>query len=199
MKNIVLLALLFGLSLNCFSQAPQATVADGGISIKINTSWNTVAYLLDYTYTFTATQLHVKACYHVTPLLMEVSLEDNLFVPTNDPTGHEIVLSIYATETADGCDYSADGTLIYVPLSTTDYVLSSNTDVKIFPNPSNGLLKVAIGDHRLVALQFYNLIGQLLRTSSNLDNDISEFQNGTYLVVITTDTGTFSKKLVIQK
>jgi hypothetical protein len=80
--------------------------------------------------------------------------------------------------------------------------------VEIYPNPANDLIKIEIEQEYSsdVNIEFLDILGRKVKsiTEYNLKNKIveintSEFQNGIYLVKISTDKGSIMKKIVVEK
>ncbi|MEP1487729.1 MAG: spondin domain-containing protein [Algibacter sp.] len=88
-------------------------------------------------------------------------------------------------------------------LSTND--LSTIEDIKIFPNPSKGNLSISnIQNIDLKTIEIYNLIGKLVKqiptskNSANINLNISDINNGIYLLKLSTVSGlSKTKKIVV--
>jgi PKD repeat protein/subtilisin family serine protease len=72
---------------------------------------------------------------------------------------------------------------------------SGLSEFSIFPNPTNGLVKV-ISSEKVVLIELFDISGKLLLATSELNFDISNFSDGIYLLHITTSRGTVNSKLV---
>ncbi len=77
-------------------------------------------------------------------------------------------------------------------------------NIKIFPNPSNEFIYIAFGESNIVkSIEISDLTGKILKTVSIKQPDsqitipISDLTTSTYLVIIRTGQGTFSKKIEI--
>jgi hypothetical protein len=112
---------------------------------------------------------------------------------TSGQTYHPVQAgNYYAVANNNGC-YSPPSNILNISLLTIgDYNLSQ---VKIFPNPTSGLLTLDWGMQSVnVKLDVYNLNGQGLlheevRNQSRKVVNLSNFANGTYFVVIRDENG----------
>jgi len=76
----------------------------------------------------------------------------------------------------------------------------------MYPNPSNGVLNITLSNSSINAnIDIYDMQGRLmfnrenLSGSSNTPLDLQDLQNGTYLMVIRTNEGVGTSRIVIQK
>lgn len=199
MKKIILLFFLFAIQANCMSQI-QATATNvaGGINVHVQSNWYSATSFIGHTYSITENTIHISACYHVTVLQLMTELHQDLFIPTNESTNYNIVLTIYNSEIHNVCDYSTVLETTSVPLSNNEFNATSNI-IKIFPNPSHGTLKIDANNKKIHSVKIYNMVGQLLKNFMTLENDISDLEDGTYLVILDTENGVLSKKLILKK
>jgi hypothetical protein len=75
----------------------------------------------------------------------------------------------------------------------------------IYPNPSNGALKVTLSNHSHNAvIDIYDMQGRLVfnrggfTNSGNIALDLQDLENGTYVLVIRTNEGSGNSRIVIQ-
>ncbi len=153
-------------------------------------------YNLEHTYTINGNQINLSTCYHITPLLMITNLNENFFIPTPDAGTYVVNLTIYSSLTAPACDYSTIQDTRTLSNANFNF---SNADIQLFPNPTNGPLQIEIGNLSLNSIKFYDTIGKLVKVSNDLNSNISDMQNGIYYVVLETETGTVTKKIILQK
>jgi hypothetical protein len=80
-------------------------------------------------------------------------------------------------------------TLYFSQASIKNYTTNSN--VKLFPNPNNGLFNLSInqfGNEKTNRIEIYNMIGECVHrqiaTSPNCQIDVSNLSNGTYIIKI---------------
>ena len=89
---------------------------------------------------------------------------------------------------------------IELPISTTIATEISN-NTKLYPNPTKGILNIEGIEGSTV--EIFNNLGQLVVSKTNTSNletiDMSNFDNGTYIVRITTGDKVAVKKVNIQK
>jgi D-alanyl-D-alanine carboxypeptidase len=75
-----------------------------------------------------------------------------------------------------------------------------NGNIHIYPNPSNGMLKVDVGNINATAIMIHHLLGELVLTMSfNQGNvDLTSLPSGTYVITVISDEKEFRKKIIIQ-
>ena len=100
--------------------------------------------------------------------------------------------TFYDTEINDGCD--AGGILGSEEIS--------KEAVSIYPNPSTGEFTVSIADGQLQSLEIFNLAGKAVSFSQRSNGsatqiDLQEKASGVYLIKITSDQGSSTKRLII--
>lgn len=76
--------------------------------------------------------------------------------------------------------------------------------VKVFPNPSNGMLNISLGETQGAAnVQVFNAAGELVKNTQTSGSnatilDLTRVPGGIYMVKVTTDTGTVVRKVTIE-
>jgi hypothetical protein len=79
--------------------------------------------------------------------------------------------------------------------------LSEAISIAIYPNPTNGEVNISSATN-IGSVSVFNMFGQKLFSTvvnkSNTMLDLSSYENGVYLLSITTRKGTLSQKLIIQ-
>ncbi len=76
---------------------------------------------------------------------------------------------------------------------------SSNVEsVAIVPNPATNVINIT-GINSLVNVEVLNLAGSIVLESTNSKIDVDNLSNGIYLVRVTTESGVYTKKVVIKK
>jgi CubicO group peptidase (beta-lactamase class C family) len=66
----------------------------------------------------------------------------------------------------------------------------------IQPNPTEGLVKIEIQNHLIKHVEIYDLLGRLVKETSENQFDLSNYLNGTYFVKVKTDKGFYFSKLL---
>lgn len=104
----------------------------------------------------------------------------------------------------NGVTYS-NGNAIGVRLLMNGGWLSINEntlkDIKIYPNPSNGIINIQSNQVDNYTIEVYDLVGNLIFKTTKQGNstlDLSGFVNGVYVVKISTKEDSVSKRIVIQ-
>jgi hypothetical protein len=81
----------------------------------------------------------------------------------------------------------------------------NNQQMKLWPNPAHEILNLDIYDREEAesTINIYNSTGQLVHSESLFENnkqlDISNFNNGFYFLMITSERGVYNQKFTIQK
>lgn len=74
-------------------------------------------------------------------------------------------------------------------------------DVNIYPNPSNGIVNIKSNHNDEFIIDVYDVVGNLLFTANKQGNtviDLSLFGNGIYIINLSNETNSISKRVVIQ-
>jgi len=84
-------------------------------------------------------------------------------------------------------------------LSTNDIIFEK--DFNIFPNPSTSMLNISLNQFDVNSkIEVFNILGSKIFTCSTYSNrisiDASKWQNGFYLVKLTSDNGSITKRFV---
>lgn len=86
-------------------------------------------------------------------------------------------------------------------LSKNSLQLISNDNIKVFPNPANSIL--TIESERNSDISIFNMLGQEIITITNSEQyqkiDVSNIENGTYIVKITNNNTSVNKRIIISK
>jgi len=74
----------------------------------------------------------------------------------------------------------------------------ATSEINIYPNPTTGLLNVT--NAKDATINVYNTVGALVKTVSNTNTvDLSDVQNGTYIVKVITNNNVVVKNIVLAK
>ena len=111
----------------------------------------------------------------------------------------------YSIGTLDGDDtYPARNISEKVPISIVPVGVKRylKEQVSIYPNPASDVLSIDVGDVEAGSLKLYNIVGQLQveqAFDSRLNTmEISAYPSGTYFLKVSTEAGSFSKKVLIK-
>jgi titin len=80
--------------------------------------------------------------------------------------------------------------------------ITSNKGFSVYPNPASSEIEVSIGQEAVSSIEIYNLLGEMIYTTSNVKQqttneiDISSFPVGAYFIEIKTEKGYEIKKFV---
>ena len=88
---------------------------------------------------------------------------------------------------------------ITVDLGIDNYL---QNQLSVYPNPASSIINIELKESRAGKIILYDCNGRVLESENLTDNrhliDISNFANGFYLLQITSDKGTISKRIVKQ-
>ena len=112
----------------------------------------------------------------------------------------EIYKTVEGSITVDKSDITEDVNL----LNTTGLALNAAKTIKMYPNPTNGILHLNLGEtgSKQVTVQITNIIGKVLYENKLVNNpgetelDLSGFNNGVYFVKVIGDGFENSVKVV---
>src|SRR5690554_4387186 len=99
----------------------------------------------------------------------------------------------YVTQTLGGCTSAA----LAVTVSTLGVADFQKMKIKLYPNPTNGLLYIETSQE-IQSYEVYNLIGQRLLSGSFTGSiDMKDISKGTYIIKLTIPTGeVFTEKVI---
>ncbi|MFQ3326007.1 MAG: hypothetical protein ACJASM_001564 [Salibacteraceae bacterium] len=74
----------------------------------------------------------------------------------------------------------------------------SISSISFYPNPTNGIVKIAGLSNEITALRVLNIRGEAIETALNTENefDLSEASNGVYFISISTANKTITKRII---
>ncbi|AXG68183.1 hypothetical protein KORDIASMS9_00373 [Kordia sp. SMS9] len=100
---------------------------------------------------------------------------------------------IYAVDKA--FNYSNELIVSDATLSIND---AETTTFRLYPNPSKGTLNIQTNTIGSVSVNMYDMLGKEVFTANNVTNsiDISNLNNGMYIVKISTNDGSITKKII---
>uniref|UniRef100_UPI00106B3D63 leucine-rich repeat domain-containing protein n=1 Tax=Flavobacterium psychrophilum TaxID=96345 RepID=UPI00106B3D63 len=71
--------------------------------------------------------------------------------------------------------------------------------LKIYPNPVSEILNIALQEGlHLQKVNFYNTLGQLIKTTNHSEINVSSFAKGNYFLEVMTNQGKATKTIIIQ-
>ncbi|WP_415578814.1 T9SS type A sorting domain-containing protein, partial [Flavobacterium psychrophilum] len=132
-------------------------------------------------------------CHITSPLVINKNVFDNVTQSNcalNVPTGTQAVYQAAAVWK----DFSPiSGSL----LSNHSFAIESN--LKIYPNPVSEILNIALQEGlQLEKVNFYNTLGQLIKTTNHSEINVSSFAKGNYFVEVMTNQGKATKTIIVQ-
>lgn len=88
-------------------------------------------------------------------------------------------------------------TLINNPVGITENTISEEL-ITVYPNPTNGLVRIEIPNQTIQNIKVYDLQGQLIKETIENQFDLSNLSNGTYFIKAKTKQATYDYKLIKQ-
>ena len=70
---------------------------------------------------------------------------------------------------------------------------NQDSDITIYPNPTNGLLYI---DYDITNVEIYNILGQLVKETKENVIDLSAQEAGTYILKVITPSGVVTKQII---
>ena len=105
-------------------------------------------------------------------------------------------LVIRATSDNQYVDFEIDVTINFVPDGIEENEIVT---ISIYPNPAHDIIFVgANNDLPVQNIQLYNIAGQLVMTSNELEINVSELPEGVYFVAVFTENQKFVERIVIK-
>ena len=82
----------------------------------------------------------------------------------------------------------------YVGIKTEQ---AKDLEVKVYPNPSNNLLTVKVGDlENILEIKIYNEVGAIVKEQNEKTVNVSRLNNGVYFMKIKTEKGFYHKRFL---
>ena len=169
-----------------FTQTPTAAgsfTINGNIVTFANTSTNATSYSWDFN-DFT---------------------NSSAMAPTHAFAGNG-VYNVVLTAINGACQNTAELT---VAITVGVEELAGLEEVKLFPNPtsSNAMMVINSKENTTATIAIVNQLGQLISTNTisllakenNFDLNVNTFDNGIYTIIISTELGNVTRRLVVQK
>ncbi|ENA1751890.1 leucine-rich repeat domain-containing protein [Flavobacterium psychrophilum] len=153
---------------------------------------NSVTSIREYAFS-DCTSLASINCHIISPLVINANTFSNVTQSNcalNVPAGTQAAYQAAAVWK----DFSPiSGSL----LSNHSFAIESA--LKIYPNPVSEILNIALQeDIQLEKVNFYNTLGQLIKTTNHSEINISSFAKGIYFVEVMTNQGKATKTIIVQ-
>ncbi|MCB6066461.1 leucine-rich repeat domain-containing protein [Flavobacterium psychrophilum] len=137
--------------------------------------------------------LRTVNCHITSPLVINANVFGNVTQSNcalNVPTGTQAVYQAAAVWR----NFSPiSGSL----LSNHSFAIESA--LKIYPNPVSEILNIALQEGlQLEKVNFYNTLGQLIKTTNHSEINVESFAKGNYFVEVMTNQGKATKTIIIQ-
>lgn len=112
------------------------------------------------------------------------------------------VVAVTASGSFLNLSVAGDSVAIYVPnIGMKEIDLQST--IKAYPNPSTGNVSISSKVYPIEVIKISNVFGQEIYStqvqSLNTSLDMSAFENGVYMISVTTEKGTINKRITLHK
>ncbi len=129
----------------------------------------------------------------------------HISIPISQYAGSSVILGFRASNGALSSYYiDIDNVMITEGITTMDNEYSNNPDIRIFPNPTNGMINIVTDGINNADLTIYTIQGQIVYTeklnaaTSNKQLNLSYLTKGIYMIRISDEKSNIIKKLIIQ-
>jgi hypothetical protein len=130
-------------------------------------------------------------------------------VDTNHNSAYPYLIgpTYYGNKTGAKVTTVTETTTVYNPVLFTTENILNNLDIKIFPNPTSDLIAIQIGgiNNQDLDIKMYDIQGKLIKeTKLNKGQtisylDIQTVYSGTYLIKISTNELSLTRKIIVEK
>ncbi|VXB88205.1 conserved exported hypothetical protein [Flavobacterium sp. 9AF] len=209
MKKIIIILCFFVSILNSFGQNVlitdlSSTAVSGGINVNVKAVSGTGSGYLSNTYTVNGNVIDLSVCYWFDNNLPILYFDNDFFIPLTTSGNYTVNVHIVLSSSQVTCDNYAitdNQTTSASYLSTTNFE-NSKIQFLFFPNPSNGKLEYKIGNLMINQITVFDNVGSLVKTINNISKnniDLSELNDGVYILKIQTDSGILNDRVIIRK
>ena len=105
------------------------------------------------------------------------------------------VKAVYGTDVTD-CSNSESVNINYTGIT------NNSAKIKIFPNPASDYIKISLSQTQKYELQVIDVCGKTLINKTGTDNkltvNVSKFAKGIYIINVTVDNTTVTKKIILE-
>lgn len=162
-------------------------------------TWNEVEYTESGLYTYNTT--NAAGCDSVASLYLTINLstECDIYDTASGSyvwdgnTYTESGIYTHTYQTVAGCDSVVSLHLVINQIGIDEVDLEGIT---IYPNPTQGKTRVILEGVELIQIEVLDVMGRVLQTSTSPWIDLTDYNEGSYLLRITTTIGTAIKKVI---
>lgn len=175
---------------NLTTKSPALTYDELSLTkgLKLETSAGVITYSTPQTSTLTLVFYEAAAKVKVDGVTLTAS--------SGIVTINNILSGSHKIEKASGT-----ATLMYVKTAYATLGLGENVKtpkLTLYPNPTTDILYLSSSDQKIKSVVIYSFTGALVKSISNdaKSIDVSNLSNGSYLVKVTTNQGSFTQKII---
>lgn len=128
----------------------------------------------------------------------------NYFKPFATHVNYTINVRLFNSISVVTCDYystTSNRTIAGEYLSASEFEKNKN-EIKFFPNPTAGEIKLKVSDLKINHIQIYDSFGRSVKNIvGNIENiyDLFDLKNGIYFAKIETEIGVLNQKIILKK
>lgn len=197
----------------CFLQANSqniqltqvtASSISGGLNINIRAVSGNGAGFIGYTYTIQSNIINLDVCYWFNNTLPVLFFNNDCFIPLAVQGNYTINVRLFNSISLITCDYystTSNQTITGEYLSASEFEKNEN-EIKFFPNPTAGEIKLKVSDLKINYIHLYDSFGRNVKNiAGNVENiyNLFDLKNGIYFAKIITEIGVLNKKIIVEK
>ncbi len=178
-----------------------------GESVSLSADGKTVAIGAPFNSETNPSAGHVRIFkYNENTSIWEQVANDIDGVATEDRSGSSVSLSNDGSIVLVGAPYNDGGgtnsghARVFELSTTTTIKTITQVDISIYPNPTNGIINIKSIENSVKQISIINITGEIVLTIPDIQTDetvdLSDFENGIYIVRIQTDKGIIIKKII---
>ena len=177
------------------------TQVENGINVNLSLTTCSGANYLSNSYTISGNTINLSICYSINPFQTVINFNEDYFIPIVNSENYTINVSIFYSSSETVCDYFMNGPTETVTFLSNNNFENSKSKLELFPNPSMGKVELR-NSQTIKRAEIFDNVGRLVKIIKEIHNnqiDLSEFNDGLYLLKVESQEGNLTKKLIIQK
>ena len=181
----------------------EAVGDESGYSVSLSTNGSVIAIGAYRNDGSASNSGHVRVYQNVVGVWTQIGSDIN-GEAANDNSGWSVSLSADGSTVAIGAlSNDENGTDSgHVRVFDLSSVLGLNSFIQsnfsVYPNPTSETLTIELENNLILEkVNIYNTLGQVIKTESNTNIDVSKLQKGTYFVEVITNQGKATKSIIV--
>ena len=209
MKKLLLILIIFSGILNSYCQnilitQLSATPLTGGINVNVKTISGTGSGYLSNTYTISGNVIDLSVCYWFDNTLPVLQFDNDFFIPLTSDGNYTVNVHIKLSTSQITCDNFAttDNGIAYVSYLSTNNFEQIKNAFTLYPNPTNGKVEFKGSELTINQVEIFDNVGRLIKQMKNITEnslDLTELNEGIYIVKIQINNENLNQKMVVKK